>query len=173
MARLPAHSTQASRAKLAFLLTALAACALVTAIGWLSGLRSVFHGAIIIMSVAAFLPLLAALAIVLIFLGMSAIAVISGDPDAAPVASDAFATSEGLAAFFRRVLVPYYRFLFTRRNPVLLGGTCGILLGTPIVWALITIVVLPGEVCTLKRMAAIQLLFHMHLLGWPRSSLAV
>jgi hypothetical protein len=71
-----------------------------------------------------------ALALALIFLGMSAIAILSGDPAAAPVASDAYAASEGLAVFFRRVCVPYYRFLFTRRNPTLLGAACGFLLGT-------------------------------------------
>jgi hypothetical protein len=56
--------------------------------------------------------------LVLIFLGMSAIAILSGDPDAAPLASDAYAASEGLAAFFRRVFVPYYRFLFTGHWPL-------------------------------------------------------
>ena len=156
MARLLAPPTKASHARSQFVLTSLAMCALVATVGWLSKLRAVFHGTIIVMSVAAFLPLLLALVLVLIFLGMSAIGVLSGDPAAAPVASDAYAASEGLAAFFRRVCVPYYRFLFTRRNPALIGAACGFLLGTLFVWALLSVLVLPGEVCTLKRMAAIQ-----------------
>jgi hypothetical protein len=145
-----------TRTRLQFSAAALAVCAVVTALGWLSDLRAVFHGTIIVMSVAAFLPLFLALAIVLAFLAMSAVAILSGDPDAAPLASDAYATSEGLVVFFRRVFVPYYRFLFTRRNPALLGAACGFLLGALLVWALLSRLVLPGEVCTLKRMAAIQ-----------------
>jgi hypothetical protein len=143
-------------AQIQFVLCSLAMCALVSTVGWLSDLRAVFHGTIIVLSVAAFLPLLVALALVLIFLGMSTIAILSGDPDAAPLASEAYAASEGLAAFFRRVFVPYYRFLFTRRHPTLLGAASGFLLGTLVVGALLSVLVLPGEVCTLKRMAAIQ-----------------
>ena len=156
MAHLLAPPTKASHARIHFVLTSLAMCALVATVGWLSDLRGVFHGTIIVLSVAAFLPLLLALALVLIFLGMTAIAILSGDPDAAPLASDAYAASEGLAAFFRRVFVPYYRFLFTRRHPALLGAACGFLLGTLLVWTLLSLLVLPGEVCTLKRMGVIQ-----------------
>lgn len=156
MASLPAPPTKTSHARSQFVLTSLALCALVAMVGWLSDLRAVFHGTIIVLSVAAFLPLLLSLALVLIFLGMSAIAILSGDPDAAPLASDAYAASKGLAAFFRRVFVPYYRFLFTRRHPAVLGAACGFLVGTLLIWTLLSLFVLPGEVCTLKRMSAIQ-----------------
>ena len=167
MTPLPSPPAKASRTRLQFIVASLAMGALVAMVGWLSDLRAVFHGTIIVFSVAAFLPLLVALTIVLAFLGMSAIAVLSGASDSAPTAADAFATSEGLAAFFRRVLVPYYRFLFSRRHPVLLGSACGFLLGTLLVWALLSAVVLPGEVCTLKRMAAIQSAIDSRLASFP------
>lgn len=150
------HARIATAARIQFAMAALAVCGAVTLVAWLSDVRAVFHGTIIALSVAAFLPLFFALAIILVFLGMSIVAVVSGDPEAPPLASDAYATSEGLSAFFRRVFVPYYRFLFTRRNPVLLGAACGLLLGSILVWVLLSRLVLPGEVCTLKRMATIQ-----------------
>ncbi len=156
MARLPAPSTKASHARIQFVLVSLAMGALVATVGWLSDLRAMFHLTIIVLSVAAFLPLLLALALVLIFVGMSAIAILSGDPDAAPSASDAYAATEGLVAIFCRVFLPYYRMLFTRRHPALLGAACGLLLGTLLVWTLLSLLVLPGEVCTLKRMGTIQ-----------------
>ncbi len=85
MAHVPAPPTKPNHARIQFVLTSLAMCALVVTVGWLSDLRGVFHGTIIVLSVAAFLHVLLALAFVLIFLGMSAIAILSCDPDAAPL----------------------------------------------------------------------------------------
>jgi hypothetical protein len=124
--------------------------------GWLTGLRGAFHGMVLVLSVAAFLPLLVVLTFILLFLVVSLLAVLVGESDAAPAAADAFAASEGLANFRRRILVPYYRVLFAQRHPALLGAACGLLLGTLLIGMLLSLLVVPGEVCTLKRMAAVQ-----------------
>jgi hypothetical protein len=149
-------------------LAMLAMSGFVAATGWLSDLRRVLHGGLILLSVAAFLPLLVAMAIVVVFLAASAMAIAAGTPEAIPTAADAYATGEGLTAFFRRVLVPYYRFLFAQRHPITLGAACGLLLGTLFVWTLLSLFVLPGEVCTLKRMAAIQSAIQGWSAGFPR-----
>ncbi len=54
-----------SHARIQFVLASLAVGALVATVGWLSDLRAMFHLTIIVLSVAAFLPLLLALALVL------------------------------------------------------------------------------------------------------------
>jgi hypothetical protein len=154
IAKASGRARTATSARIQFVMAALAVCGAVTMVGWLSDLRAVFHGMIIALSVAAFPPLFVALALILVFLGMSVVAVLAGDPAATPSASDAYATSEGLSAFFRRIFAPYYRFLFTQRNPALLGAAFGLLLGAVLVGVLLSRLVLPGEVCTLKRMAA-------------------
>jgi hypothetical protein len=166
----PTPSQGRRRARGQFLLALFAVCSLVGALGWWSGLRSAFRGMLLALSVATFLPLLLIVAFVVVFLGLSLVAILSGDADATPHAGDAFGAAEGLRAFVRRVLVPYYRLLFVRRHPLFLGALGGLFLGTLLLGALLVIRVLPGEVCTLKRMAAVQSAVedhYRHRAGYP------
>ena len=151
----PASVTGKASVRLRFLLTVSLVCGLLVTIGWASDLRGTFHGMLLALSVAAFLPLLVVLACIVLFFVVCLVAVMAGD-SVGPGAADSVALSEGLVVFFKRILVPYYRFLFTRRSPIFLGAVSGLLLGTTLLWALLTLVVLPGEVCSLGRLTAMQ-----------------
>ncbi|HJX54117.1 MAG TPA: hypothetical protein VJ801_15225 [Polyangia bacterium] len=145
-----------SSARLQFLLAISGVCIFIAVIGWVSDLRGALHGMLLVMSVAAFFPLLVVLAGILLFVALSLIAVVAGDSDASPSAVEAHAMGEGLVVLGKRLLVPYYRFLFTRRSPLFLGAVSGLLLGTILLWVLLALIVLPGELCSLKRLTAMQ-----------------
>ena len=151
----PAPVTGKTSVRLRFLLTFSLVCGLLVIIGWVSDLRGAFHGMLLALSVAAFLPLLVVLACIVLFFIACLVAVMAGDSDALS-AADSVGLGEGIVVYFKRILVPYYRFLFTRRSPIFLGAVSGLLLGTTLLWALLTLVVLPGEVCSLGRLTAMQ-----------------
>ena len=151
----PASVTGKASVRLRFLLTFSLVCGLLVIIGWASDLRGAFHGMLLALSVAAFLPLLVVLACIVLFFVVCLVAVMAGDSDALS-AADSVGLGEGIVVYFKRILVPYYRFLFTRRSPVFLGAVSGFLLGTTLLWALLTLIVLPGEVCSLTRLTALQ-----------------
>jgi hypothetical protein len=145
----------------------------VTAVGWLTGLRAAFHGLLLLLSAAAFLPLLVVTAFVVSIVGIAVVAAFTGGADDAPDLAGAYAAGEGLWAFLRRGVVPYYRFLFGRRRPAFLGAVCGLLLGVLGLGLLVSVLVVLGEVCTLKRMAAVQQAVEEHHnrhVGYPTSA---
>lgn len=135
--------------------------------GWATSLTTVMYGASLSLLTFAVLPFaLIAFGIALPFL-MAALVVLSAIVGAvgvlfgAPVApADPTLILDGATEGFRisrfgmRILEPYYRWLSRTRHPILWGGVVGATLGTGILWALITWLVLPGEARTAKILVA-------------------
>jgi len=94
------------------------------------------------------------LACIVLFFVVCLVAVMAGDSDALS-AADSVGLGEGIVVYFKRILVPYYRFL-SLAAPLSFG--CGFRSSarTTLLWALLTLIVLPGEVCSLTRLTALQ-----------------
>lgn len=128
--------------------TALAVALLVLVVGWFTGLRVVFHGAMLGVATIAFLPFLFIASLVLLFMAMAvAIALAGADGGDVPGGDAA-----GEAAF--GFVGPYYRFLGRQRRPEFWGVPVGVLLGGLLCWAALGAIVVPGEARTVEALAA-------------------
>lgn len=135
--------------------------------GWATSLTTVMYGASLSLLTFAVLPfVLIAIGIGLPFL-MTALVVLSAIVGALAAMCGALVspvdpsliidgTVQGvrISKFGVRILGPYYSWLSRTRHPVLWGSVFGAILGTGILWGLITCLVLPGEARTVKILVA-------------------
>jgi hypothetical protein len=118
---------------------------------WAVGLRTAMHGALLVVAVFAFLPILIVGALLLaIMIGGFIVALLFGlfghgsePPDIASPLGEAVIAGGG-----RFLIGPYYRFLASRRHPLFWGLSGGVLLGGLLLLALIAVLILPGEART-------------------------
>ena len=110
------------------------------------------HGAFLALAVAALLPFLITLAVLLAITVVGAILLaplaVGSHGGGAEILIDA--KLPVVRAGNRFLVAPYYRFLARRRHPLFWGTGGGVLLGALLLWALIGAVVLPGEARTTK-----------------------
>lgn len=150
------------KSKNAFLF--LIACALATlvvvVVGWFTGIRDVAYGALLSCAIVAFLPF------VIVAIGLFVAIVL---PVVLAILAALTAAFGGAAAFGGEVGVvelgigitaggvgftaPYYRWLASRRHPMFWGSLCGLLLGGLLLWALISLVIVPGDARTVEILA--------------------
>lgn len=150
-----------------FALTSLATAGVVVGGGWATSLTTVMYGASLSLLTFAALPLvLIAFGIGLPFL-MTALVVLSAivgvfgamcgalmSPADPSLIVDGTVQGIRISKFGVKILGPYYRWLSRTRHPILWGSVFGAILGTGILWALITWLVLPGEARTAKILVA-------------------
>ncbi len=141
-----------------FLAAAVITAAVVVAIGWMTELRDVMHGALLAVAVFALLPLIliagALLLIILVGLGLSVAAALGGDGD---VGTEGLEGAGDLVVGGGAWLAPrYYGFLARQRHPVFWGIPAGALLGGLVLWGLIALIVVPGESRTVQVLTGAQ-----------------
>lgn len=163
--RLPARATPLSAlATLAtFLLTSLLTAVSIGVGGWMTSLSMVFYGAGVSLLTFALLPFVLILlgialpfltaAVVMLSLVASVIGPLLGEPvepvEPAAVIDGAMSGIE-ITSFGGRIMAPYYKWLTTTRHPALWGGVVGVVVGTGLLWGVITWHVLPGEARTVQ-----------------------
>jgi hypothetical protein len=162
---LPARATplSAMATVATFLLTSLLTAALIGVGGWMTSLSMVFYGAGVSLLTFALLPFVLILlgialpflmaAIVMLSLVASVIGPLLGEPvepvEPTAVIDGAMSGIE-ITSFGGRIMAPYYKWLTTTRHPALWGGVVGVVVGTGLLWGLITWHVLPGEARTVQ-----------------------
>ena len=139
----------------------------VVALGWLTDLRGVLHGALLSFAIAALLPFViiaAGVAVILLVALVGAIAAALGDGG-----GDMSVAVEGGAGLIEggaRIAPKYYAFLARRRHPVFWGTGAGVFLGGLLLWAVLAIFVMPGETRTTDTLyearARIELYYAEH-----------
>jgi hypothetical protein len=138
------------------LAAAVTALALVVA-GWTSGLRQVMHGALLALATAALLPfaLIAGALLVIAAAGLvvASAGALGGAHDLSPD-HVGWGLGEAVVEGGKRLIPRYYRFLARRRHPLFWGVAGGLLVGALLLWALIAVVVVPGEARTARALAA-------------------
>ncbi len=140
---------------------------LVVALGWLTELRDVMHGALLSLAIAALLPfVIIAVAVSLILLVPVIAAIAAAFGDGAGDITGAVEGGAGLLEGGVRLVPKYYAFLGRRRHPVFWGIGAGGLLGGLLLWAFLAIFVMPGEARTTDSLhearARIELYYSEH-----------
>lgn len=137
-----------------FLVATLLVATLVVTFGWLGSAREVMHGALLATATLAFLPFVALATILLaagaVTLLVTLLGILTGDPidvDLVPHVGEALANTAP------RWTVRYYRFLASRRHPVVWGAALGVLSGGVVLWGLVGLVIVPGEAETATVLA--------------------
>jgi hypothetical protein len=141
----PSSPTRSPLPRFAFLTVAVAGAW--TALAWATGLRAVFHGGLVALSVFAFLPFVVITCILGALLGVGLILGLITAADGGVHASDLAGYSESLV-HAPRAIRAYYVFLGRNARSVWLGMPAGILLGTLLVWLLLALLVVPRELRT-------------------------
>jgi hypothetical protein len=151
----------------AFLIALLLTAAAVVILGWTTGIRAAMHATFLVLAVAAFLPFLIILALLLALVIVSAIvtfpALGHGDVGGFDGAGEAIISGGN-----RFLVGPYYRFLARRRHPVFWGVAGGVLLGALLLLAVIGILIIPGEARTARILLEAQRKIENRN-GFPRS----
>lgn len=124
----------------------------VVGVGWITGLRSVMHGAILSIATVALLPfvVIAGGLLLLMVAGfvLGCVATLTGEPPA--VDHGLYAAGEVLLGGGRWFARRYYRFIARQRHPLAWGVPAGVLFGGLMLWVLIAALVLPGEAQTVR-----------------------
>lgn len=148
-----APGSQRTARRRLFLSTSLLTAVAVVAAGWGTDLRAVAHGALLAVAGLALLPLvLVGTGLALVLLGVVAlplVAIVGQEPDVADGSPLVRAGGKLLAAGGGLVL-PYYRHLLRQRHPVFWGVPAGALLGGLALWLVLSAVVVPGEIRTVR-----------------------
>jgi hypothetical protein len=117
-------------------------------------LRQVLHGALLAIAAIAFLPfVLIAAGLLIALIGgfvVAASAVLGEGIEGGSVFEAGGSLIEGGGGLVR----PYYRFLARLRQPLILGGAGGVVLGVLLLWAVLAVMVIPGEARTVEVLAA-------------------
>jgi hypothetical protein len=122
------------------------------ATGWISGLRQVMHGALLSFAVAALLPfmLLVGGLLLIMLVGLILALVALAGADGVPLDHGLCGAGEAVVKGGGWLIPRYYRFLGRQRHPVSWGVPAGVLFGGLLLWALIALIVVPGETRTVR-----------------------
>jgi hypothetical protein len=115
------------------------------AVGWWTGLRQALHGVLLGVAVLGLLPFAIIFGGLLAALLFAVLVGLHGGGDAGPGGL--------IAEGGMRLLIPYYRFLARQRHPAVLGVALGLPLSGLVLWALLSLFVLPGEARTVVILA--------------------
>lgn len=124
-----------------FVLPLMLTAAAVVVIGWYTDFRDTMHYSLISILIAAFLPFVMICAVIATGIIIAVIAaIVGGCSDGSSIVEVVFLLS--------RTIVPYYRFLASRRHPTFWAIPFGCVAGGLLLWGLIALVILPGEART-------------------------
>lgn len=152
-------SNKAGNSLQKFAICALLTATLVVLVGWFTGARLVFHGALIAVAAAALLPFVVVAAIAVIPVVIAILLALSGMFLAALLSwGVADSGLPGWLALERGGwLIPrYYRFLAGQKHPLFWGVPAGLLLGAAALAVLIAMFIVPGESKTVRILVQTQ-----------------
>ena len=111
--------------------------------GWLKGPRTVMHGALLSLATLALLPYVLAIGVIF---ALSAVLLFgAGFPLAHP-----YGIADGVAKGGAWFAAHYYGLVARQRHPLFWGVPAGVLFGGLMLWALIAVIVVPGEARTVR-----------------------